>query len=314
MAHLIERLLNESYNFNFFQAVALLEELYASEKIINPIESGRIRFMPDTSIAFPPNDIAFINEHKGRVYFILSFMGLVGASSPLPVYFSEYLSRQPEGGEALYDFLTMFNHRIYSLFYRAWKKYHFMRSFTRDASDPFTRQVSLLSGLQSREDLSPQRLRLLAYCGIFSGKSRSRSALEAVLSDYFDGVPVKIREFMPRWAKLKNLTPLGEQYRLGNNSILGDSIHDYSGKFRVVFGPLKRDVYETFLANSKNISEVKKLIDTFIADPLEYDIEVQLQSMELIPVELGADNARLGETSALGKTNERTDIQSIFIK
>jgi type VI secretion system protein ImpH len=314
MADLIQRLLKEPYNFNFFQAISLLEEKFAAEKILNPIDSGRIRFLPDISIAFPPNDIASILEQKGKINFVLSFMGLSGISSPLPVYFSELLSKQPEHSDALYDFLTIFNHRIYSLFYKAWKKYHFMRCFTTNGTDPFTRKVAALAGITTKGEISPQRLRLLAYCGILAGRSRSKSALEAILTDYFNGIPVVVREFMPRWAKMQNLIPVGNDFQLGINGILGDSVYDCSGKFRVVIGPLKRDVYEQYLAASENIADIKNLIDSFIADPLEYDIEVQLQSLELIPVILGENKSRLGETAALGMTSERTDIQSIFLK
>jgi type VI secretion system protein ImpH len=312
MADLIERLQKEAHQFNFFQAVSLIEEMFTAERISDPIESGYLRFIPDISLAFPPNDIVAIQEHEGRFYFVLSFMGLTGVMSPLPIYFSEYLSKRPEGGKALFDFLGMFNHRLYSLFYKAWKKYHFMRCFKPNGSDQFTKQVASLAGITS-QNLQPDQLRLLAYCGILAGKSRSKSALEALLSDYFDGIPVEVKEFMPRWAKLKNLTPVGNFFKLGENSILGDSVYDCSGKFRVVLGPLKLALYEQFLPNSDKIAATKKLIDAFVADPLEYDIEVQLQSIELIPVELGFDNARLGETAALGLTHERTDIQSLII-
>jgi predicted component of type VI protein secretion system len=45
---------------------------------------------------------------------------------------------------------------------------------------------------------------------------------------------------------------------------------------------------------------MKELVSVFLAEPLAYDIEVKLQSSELVPVILGANITPLGETSSLG--------------
>lgn len=312
MSDLIERLTSESRDFNFFRAVQLLEEFYLrSQGIKNPIDSGRIRFKPDRSITFPPNDIAAIGGNQDALSFTLSFMGLVGVTSPLPVYFSEYILSHPETAPALYDFLTIFNHRMYALFYRAWKKYHFLFNFKSDGSDSFTQKIAMLAGLN--HDASERKMRMLAYCGILSSSTRSASGLETMLSDFFWEVPVAVSEFSPRWAQLRNVKPIGGA-PLGQGTILGTSYFDRAGKFRVVVGPLPRKVYETFLPGTDNISEMKEVIATYLSDPLDYDIEVQMQSTELVPVILGENETRLGETSSLGKSKGKTDIQSIVIR
>jgi type VI secretion system protein ImpH len=290
----------------------LLEEYFRrTEGVVNPLDSGKIRFTPDKSITFPPNDMAEIKEVEGVLHFTLSFMGLVGVTSPLPVYFSEYLSTHPETAPPLYDFLTIFNHRVYCLFYRAWKKYQFLFNFIADGSDSFTQKIAMLSGVSTGGDA--KKLRLLAYCGILSSTARSAAGLKSLISDYFDGVPIAVAEFAPRWAKLRNVKPIGTDTPLGKATILGTSYFDRAGKFRVVVGPLSRTVYEQFLPGTDNIADMKQLIGAYLSDPLEYDIEVQLQSIELIPVILGEDETRLGETSSLGRSHEMTDIQSITI-
>jgi type VI secretion system protein ImpH len=312
MSDLIERLHTEAHDFNFFRAVMLLEEYFQKTKgVASPIDAGTIRFTPDESITFPPNDIAGISEHDGTVSFILSFMGLVGVTSPLPVYFSEYCSSHHETSRALYDFLTIFNHRIYGLFYRAWKKYHFLFNFTHNGTDSFTRKIAMLSGVEPGRD--ERKMRLLAYCGILSSATRSAAGLKVLISDYFNGIPVAIAEFAPRWAPLRNVKPLGTPAPLGEATILGTTYFDRAGKFRVVVGPLSRHAYEQFLPGTQNIADMKLVIETYLADPLNYDVEVQLQSIELIPVVLGANETRLGETSALGRSGGMTDIQSIII-
>jgi type VI secretion system protein ImpH len=313
MASLSERLQNEYHQFNFFQAVSLLEEYFQSQGIRNPLDTGRVRFVPDPSISFPPNDIAGIRDAKGLFVMMLSFMGLVGVTSPLPVYFSEYLSRRQEHAPALYNFLTIFNHRFHTLFYKSWKKYHFIKSFAPDGSDPFSKNIGKLTGCVN-ETMSKDQLRLLAYCGILAGLRRGPAALESMISDYFAGIPVNVVQFYPRWAPLRQKTQVGIDSRLGMTALCGTTFFDVSGKFRVVIGPLKREVYETYLSKSENIATMQSIIKSYITDPLDFDIEVQLQSMELVPVCLGWDNSRLGTTSSLGKSKSRTDIQSIIIE
>jgi len=312
MSDLIERLKKESHDFSFFKAVLLLEEYFSRQHgVANPIDAGRIRFKPDPSISFPPNDVTAIDENDGIVSFTLAFMGLVGVTSPLPVYFSEYLSTHPETAPALYNFLAIFNHRMYALFYRAWKKYSFLFNVATDGSDTFTRKIAQLAGVESGNS---RKARLLAYCGVLSSSTRSAKGLKTVLADYFGTVPVEVREFAPRWAQLRNVKPLGAATPLGEATILGTSYFDRAGKFKVVVGPLSRTRYEQFLPGSTNIADMKDVIAAYLTDPLEYDIEVQLQSIELIPVILGADETRLGETSSLGRSSEMTDVQSIIIR
>lgn len=315
MSDLITRLCEESHDFNFFRAVGLLEEyLQKKHGIQHPLDTGAIRFAPDASTAFPPNDIVGISSKNDTVTFVLAFMGLVGVTSPLPVYFSEYVSTHPESAEPLYDFLAIFNHRMYTLFYRAWKKYHFLFNFTADGSDSFTRKIAMLCGVDPAAAPDRKKMRLLAYCGILSKSARSAAGLRTLLSDYFDGIPVRITEFASRWAPLRNVKPLGAATPLGRETLLGTSYFDRGGKFRVVVGPLSRAVYEQFLPGTPNVADMKEVITAYLSDPLEYDIEVQLQSIELIPVVLGEDETRLGETSSLGSSEGVTDIQSILVR
>jgi type VI secretion system protein ImpH len=315
MAPLSELLVNQGHRFSFFQALSLLEEFCASQGLAaDPLSNGRVRLEADSSLAFPPSDIASIRDDDGVLRFFLSFMGLIGSSSPLPVYFAEYAETKPETAVPLRDFLAMFNHRLYVLFYRAWKKYRFLRSFSQSMDDPFTRRVASLAGIVCQGPLDAQRARLMAYAGLLAGRSRGSAGLCAMVSDWFGGIPVSLINWMPRWAPLRQIRMLGRDAVLGVNALAGTHMLDCAGKFRLVLGPLPRDTYKTFLPGSQNIRQLRELITAYIADPLEFDIEVQLQVTELVPVVLGADTAALGRTAALGVGREETEIQSVIIE
>ncbi len=315
MADLIERLRTEGYNFNFFQALSLLEEKYRREQPgANPVESGRVHLVSDSSLVFPPADISSVRETRQGVEFVLTFMGLIGVSSPLPLYFTEYIARNEEASEPLRDFLAMFNHRMYTLFFRAWQKYRFVSMASGLSANAIARRIASLAGLERSKLDDPFYSRALAYTGAMAGRARSKSALRAMVSDFFGGVPVAVCEWQPRWTEISNPSRVGVDSQLGITSMCGTSKWDISGKFRVSVGPLPREKFETFLPASGNIAAMKKLVSLFLSDPLEFDIEVKLESSELVPVILGMDNGRLGETSSLGKSDKKSDIQAIIIE
>ena len=241
-------------------------------------------------------------------------MGLVGVSSPLPLYFTEYIARHEEASQPLREFLAIFNHRMYTLFFRAWQKYRFVGMAAGLAGHPLARRIACLAGQNDAKLSDPFYLRLLAYTGKFCGACRPKEGLRAMLSDYFNGLPVDIQEWQPRWTEIRNPTKLGVDSLLGVTSMAGTRKWDISGKFRVSVGPLCREIFETYLPASDNIGAMKKLIALFCSDPLEFDIEVKLESRELVPVILGANNTRLGETSSLGNSDKKSEVQAIIVE
>lgn len=304
MADLIERLAQEARFLNFFGAVSLLEAYFERKTVADPIAAGAIQFEPDTSLAFPPSDIVSIAERNERIVMKLSFMGLVGVSSPLPVYFSEYIVQHEAEAEALLDFLTIFNNRAYALFYRAWKKYRLARAIEQYRRSPLVRCIAALAGMTEYPGNSEQEMRRLAYAGLLAGAPRSAAGLSALLSDFFGGVRVDVQEFMPRWARLPDPMRLGEHEnaRLGATAVLGTTILDRSGKFRVVIGPVGRRFFEEFTERGNNFAAARSLVGGFLSDPLEYDFELLLKAEDTVPVALGSDSARLGETATLGES------------
>jgi len=313
MPDLIERLQKKSYEFDFFQAVSLLEEYYYKKGVdTDPLSSGRIQFIADTTTAFPPSDIASVEADKdGTVRFVLYFMGLLGVSSPLPQYFTEYATQNEGEENALSDFLTIFNHRFYVLFYRAWKKYRLFSNTTeRDAFGLF-QKMSLLAGLQKDQQKKWQKL--VSYAGIFAVSCRSAEGLKTVIADYFDDIPVSLEQWTPRWAPVKDLKKVGVDSVLGRTAMAGTHIRDTGGKFRIILGPLEKESFETFLPEKQNITILKDLVKLYSTDSLDFDIVVKLKPAALVPVVLGDNSSRLGISTSCGRSSERSDAYSIVI-
>lgn len=308
MANLISRLLEEYNGSDFFRVISLLER-NISINSSNSFCSSTLRLLSDASLSFPPNDITAVTVQKGVVTAVLSFMGLSGTSSPLPSYFSDLLNKEPDS--CMNDFLNIFNHRIYYLFYKAWKKYQLSSFFAFSGLENY-----LSCNNQNNEnttDNSSDNLSLLPYCGILLTKCRSKYALEIMLTHYFEGKPIHIEEFIQRTKKMKDLSTL-ESFQLGRNTILGEEYADSCGMFRIVIGPLKLIEYVNFTADSVNIKQLKKIVNSFLTDHLDFDIEVQLRIDEYIPAILGNNGVKLGVTSLLGDGAGQEMIYSIMVK
>lgn len=312
MADLIERLQTEAPQFNFFALLFQLEEYFAEKGIPNPLDSGAIRLSPDVGLAFPSSDIRKAEWREDSITLFSTFMGLCGSVSPLPVYFSEYCARHTGTDDALYDFLNMFNHRMYVLFYRAWKKYRLVNNLI-GPNTTFLSRIGALAGISPSATKSQAQLSMLSCCGLLASRNRGEAGLCTMLSFLFENLPVALEQFTPRYAEIAGVAPLGSG-KLGQTTMLGTRIPDCSGKFRLVIGPLPRQQFETFLPGTQNISRMQELVKAYCADPLDFDIKVTLKPMQLIPIILGDDTAPLGFASSLGEAHISTDIQSVVIE
>src|SRR5262249_49710271 len=144
---------------------------------------------------------------------VQTFLGLTGPSGVLPRHYTQMLldlGRDVKGTErrSLGDWLALFDHRIVSLFYRAWEKYRFWIPYERGEAfqrepDRFTTTVFSLIGLgmsrlrgrlrvaeHTGDEEQPERalakiddLALLYYAGLFAQRPHNAQNLEAVLND-----------------------------------------------------------------------------------------------------------------------------------
>lgn len=150
------RLFEESFNFDFFQAVRLLQRMSPDRARVGrggPPGTEAVRFRARISLSFPPSSIHEIlppTDDLRVPVMVQAFMGLTGPSGVLPRHYTELLykierfGRGPEK-HALRDWLDLFDHRLVSLFYRAWEKYRFYIPFERGTT-PARSQTHSLRG------------------------------------------------------------------------------------------------------------------------------------------------------------------------
>jgi type VI secretion system protein ImpH len=298
----IEAMLREEpYSFGFFQAVRLLERLYPDRQPVGKFASPTlevVRFGVHTSLTFPPSEIRTIRWEDGfPPQMIVNFMGLTGPSGVLPDYYTELIaSRAREGDRAMRDFLDIFNHRLISLFYRAWAKHHFSVAFDSADSDRFSMQLlSLIGmgtpGLQERQEIKEDSF--IYYAGLLARHARSASDLKQIIADYFE-IPAEIEEFAGSWCRLDETiqTCLGEMDSdssvLGFGAVVGDEVWLDDSSVRIILGPLPRERYLQFLPGERGYKELAALTRFFRGDELDFEIRLLLIPGDAPGFELGA--------------------------
>ncbi len=324
-------LFDEAFRFDFFQAVRIIERLYPERKPVghsgNHPQHEAVRFRTYPSLAFPPSQIYEITDPDGRteiplqpettppIEMTVAFMGLTGPLGVLPHYYTELLSeRARQKDKRLWDFLDLFNHRIISLFYRAWEKYRFPVGYERDRSDDFTEylfNIIGLGGVEMRGDqlYVPDEV-LIYYGGLITQHPRSATAVEAILGDYFN-IPVTVQQFQGQWLDLdeEDYTRLGEaNHALGMTTIAGTRVWDYQSKFRLKFGPLTIKQFRSFLPVGWFFKPLIEMVRFLVGLEFDFDIQLVLRAPDIPACQLligDAAQPRLGWTSWL-KTCEFT--------
>jgi type VI secretion system protein ImpH len=304
---LLGRLLDQPQSFDFFQAVALLEQLRPERAPVGEYgDPGEevVRFATPLSVAFPPTEIAALDDAAGPARMTVNFMGLTGPQGMLPLDYSLYASgRARSGDRALKEFIGLFEHRFISLFYRAWAKSRAEVQFQGAAAAPaesssprdaLTTHLLAIIGLDSpglAERLAISDDSLLYYAGLFSLPSRSATALEQLVADYFD-VPCEVEQFVGAWypLDLRSQTALGDDGgSLGGGAVAGDEVWDQQGRVRVRIGPLTRRRYDEFLPGGELHDALRALTRFFANDQFDFEIQLVLARDEAPPCRLDAD-------------------------
>lgn len=326
-----EILFAQPYRFEFFQAVRLLERIYASRRPIGQAaEPNRevVRFHTPVNLSFPPSQIhalkpeapAAEGDDPAPPQMTIAFMGLTGPQGVLPHAYTELLmERLRNKDRALYEFLDLFNHRVISLFHRAWEKYRFPLAFERGLDDRFTEFLFDVVGVGTRglrHRFSFPDQGLLSYGGLIANKPHSASAVAGILSDYF-GAPVKLEQFKGQWLKLEreSYSMLGRaNHQLGQSTVVGTRVWDTQSKFRVRFGPLRFKQFAALLPNGSAFEPTSELVRFLAGQEFDFDLQLVLHKAEVPFCKLSpVANPRLGWTTWLKTKPFKTDDEQVVL-
>lgn len=310
----IERLFEQPYRFEYFQAVRMLELwLKRHGDVRDGAVANFIRFQNSTSLAFPASEIEALHPEPRELardavslgealqsstlkYIRLTpaFMGLLGGNGALPAHYTERIAAhvmydKDEGPRA---FLDTFSNRSLALFYEAWRKYRLELKYQLDGKDTFLPLLLSLAGLGNeslRKRLSdPHGGGVLdESMGYFAAALRHRPAsagqIARVLADYF-GAQVKVEQFIGCWydVPVSQQTMLGGfNTALGAGAMAGSRVWQRDLRLRLVIGPLKRASFEAFLPGGAAARALKSILTMFTGVTLEYEVQLLLRGADV---------------------------------
>ena len=337
-----ELLFDEGFRFEFFQAVRLLERVFPERGPVGrDVRPGEeiVRFRAHNSLTFPPSSIHDLSrtDGEGPASMVVAFMGLTGPSGVLPRHYTEMVLEEERRREhGLAGFFDVFNHRMVSLFYRAWQKYrvpiaHEQASRPGAAPDPFTESLyahfgMATGGLRGRQRVEDQGF--VFYAGLLAQQPRSASALEGMIADYL-AVPTKVGQFAGQWLPLveENRSRVGRAGRpgeddrgahnvLGRTAVLGKRFWDQQAGFRLRLGPMGYAEFLELLPMGSRFRVLVQMTRFFVSQGLDFDVQLVLKG-EDVPVcrlgDRGPGAPRLGWSTWLGGGVRARDVDDTVL-
>lgn len=305
-------------NFAFAPAVRLVRR-ELGDTVGTPVSAAggaeRLRFRVNPDLSFPPSDVSAIawkRDGAGQLSaeMTLNLMGLHGAASPLPGYFTEFVTKHQDEDVRLRDFFDLFNHRLICLFFDSWLKYRYHFQYRENAGDRLSARFFSFLGLghEKLRDAEKEKLdyvRLLSYMGLIAFNGESVGSLESILRHYFAHSEVYIAPCIVRRVRI----PADQQNKLGlaNSALsagclLGEAVSDQTGKFRVSIRELSWGVFNAFLPCGETFPRLGALIRFVMRSQLSYDVELRLKPEEVPPLFIGAKTeGRLAWSTWLGE-------------
>lgn len=312
----IKDLIDNPSEYEFFQAVYTIERQLAAGKDKQKKvghdsipKNELIRFKSDQSLGFPGSPLSKIGKREtakdatDAYDLFVSFMGITGTNGTLPQHYTELvLERLKYKDTGMRDFFDMFNHRLLSLYYRAWEKYRFpigFENYTPEKPDPFSNILNQLTGNTSSNGKY--------YAGIFNRKIRNVEGLRQILND-FTGCEIAIDQFQGKWQQLaeSDQTRLGKRSEregqfacLGHDACIGSQVWDINSNIKITIkiGP-KVNVNE-FLNGGKVNLGIKSIVNKYLGMTTHHKLQLELLNQQMAIAQLSKEAIPLGKGSGL---------------
>lgn len=347
----IHELLAKPQQFDFFQAVRLLDRWLDSG-----VPGGRgltkLNFRNSLSLSFAASAIESVKVHvRGddsgtltpqwlraadieRIDMTPAFMGLLGVSGTLPLFYTETLAQRElyQKDYGARAFMDIFSHRAVALFYDAWRKHRLGFQYEASARNTFLPLTLSLAGMADRAKDARRASATSAipaeafayYAGALQQRTWSAAQVQSVLQDYFQ-VPVRIDQFVGRWYELP---PEGRSYLgvinpqrgglgiLGRSAMLGERVWQRDLCMRVEMGPIPHDKMQRFLPGSRGARALQEWLTLCFGAGQSFEVNLKLQREHVRPLVLDSErapnNSRLGWDTFLQTTSaneDRTDVR-----
>ena len=303
-----EQIFSQPYEFDFHQAVRLLEKIRPQAIPLgegsNPLKEAlsikaRVTLSPSgadlQSLMCPSPDHPLV--------LTVNFLGLAGIQGPLPTPFTELaIERLRHKDTNLSDFLDIFNHRLAGFWHRMRKKIVLGLAQVPPEATAAGKSFLDLAGIEEaalRNRLGVSDKALLHHAPLFWARPRSLIGLQRLLQSYF-GLPLRVSQFQGGWqtALQRDWTKIGitgQHQILGKSAVLGQRSWDQAARLAVHVPPLTYEQYLGFQRGSHEFQALKDLTHFYVGEGQPANLMVSIQREHILPT-------RLNRQVGLGRT------------
>ena len=267
-----------------------------------------VRFRPDPGMGFPAGELKGIEFDERRplapATIRTRLMGLYGVDSPLPAAYLDDITQRREGHEALEGFLDLFNHRIFTQFYRIWRKYSYPATFEPGGVDATSQCLLGLIGLGipgTAERVGTPVSRFLALLGVMGLPTRNAEGMQALVSLLAPGTGVRVTRHLAKRVPLAAPARLSASQRpfLSQSVVLGSVGTDVNSE--VLLTLITQDLPQTaaWLPGGQQLQDLMVLLRVYLGWRCCATLQLSAP-LDCLPVPvLGKAPLRLGMTARL---------------
>ena len=262
-AAVVEALLAEPQQFDFCQAMELLEALDPAGKGFGQGLEKQVRLLPDEDLVFPASDIRACHKQGGVITVLLGFMGLYGIDAPMPHYLLDRATADDDDAGRLRDFLNIINPRFYALLYRAMQVERPAAGQLPAGFRGCARRWPACCPLRSRTPADARQN--VSHGTTFPCNGCAAPVVCRPVCAMPWPIPVNVADKLPAWEPLGHGIELGcAGNGLGDDTILGGRIYTANGPVQVQLGPVSPEEAQNLLPGQPEGDGTLRMLDDYL--------------------------------------------------
>ncbi|WP_434525461.1 type VI secretion system baseplate subunit TssG [Photorhabdus asymbiotica] len=275
----------------------------------NPADDA-IRFRPHPGMGFPVSELKALvtdREHPERPPTArTTFLGLYGVDSPLPTAYLDDIAQRREGYDAMETFLDIFNHRIFTQFYRIWRKYSsYPATFAAGGTDGTSQCLLGLIGLGisgSRQNIATPMSRFLALLSVMRLPTRTAEGISALVALLAPQTRTVVTACCRRQVHLTHPAEFSDTHpvSLSQRTVLGRTGTDINSQLLVALHTDCPEEARGWLPGGQLHTDFQVLLRVYLGWRYLARLQLTLPTRILPPPVLGGMPVQLGLTGVLG--------------
>ncbi|WP_341522096.1 type VI secretion system baseplate subunit TssG [Pseudomonas sp. G.S.17] len=276
-----------------------------------------VRFRPDPGMGFPVSELKGIETsgvHPQRPATVRTrLLGLYGVDSPLPTAYLDDIAQRREGHEALEAFLDIFNHRIFTQFYRIWRKYSYPATFEAGGSDATSQCLLGLIGLGipgTAKQIATPISRFLALLSVMRLPTRNAEGIVALVKLLAPNTQARVTPHWPQKVLLAQPASLSSSHpvRLSQGMPLGSVGYDANSQLHLALFTEDLNEARDWLPGAQLHSDLLVLLRVYLGWRCTAMLQLSLPVNSLPKPVLGGAPVLLGMTCVLGLGGEARQV------